>query len=193
MATWDDLKTDVFTWTSRPDLVAETELALRQAIRMAHRQAKFWRDLTTTTVVPATLDTIQQIDLSTDCPRFKQLAYVKSGTEDKYYNEVTVTDLLDNDGYARADVYWGLGEILNIRASAPEDSYEIAYYRQPITSPPESIDDWLLADYKDVVVLFAAASVLGMIGEQEIKQRADSLLVIEVTGLIADQNEITGR
>lgn len=194
MATWDDLKTDVFTWTNKPALVAETELALRQAIRTAHRQAKFWRDLAVIQTTQQSTDTtIQQIDLETECPRFKQIAYVKSATLDKYYDEATVKDLVDLDNIARTDIYWGVGNTLNIRAYAPEEYYEIAYYTQPITTPPESIDDWLLANYKDVVVLFAAGTILGTIGEQEIKQRVDQLLVIEVAGLIADQNEITGR
>lgn len=194
MATWDDLKTDVFTWTNRSDLVAETELALRQAIRTAHRQGKFWQDMTTTVLAGLPVDQpVQQIDIATDLPRFKQIAYVKSGYQDKYYSEAVAADLLDSDQYVRTNVYWGIGTILNIRGAAPEDLLEIAYYRQPITTPPASIDDWLLADYKDVVVLFAAGTVLGIIGEQEIKQRVDSLLLIEVAGLVQDQTEITGR
>ena len=194
MATWDDLKADVFTWTNRSDLVAETELALRQAIRTAHRQGKFWRDLTTTVLSALPVDQpIQAIDIETDLPNFKQICYIKSGYEDKYYSEATAVDLLDNDGYIRTNVYWGIGNTLNIRGEAAEDMLEIAYYRQPLTSPPESIDDWLLASYKDVVVLLAAGTVLGIVGEQEIKQRVDSLLLIEVAGMQQDQVEITGR
>jgi hypothetical protein len=193
MATWDDLKTDVFTWTNRPNLVTETELALRQAIRTAHRQGKFWRDITTVSIVPPTMDTIQQIDLETYCPNFKQISYIKSGARDFYYSEATAQMLLDHDGYAKVDVYWGIGNILNIRACAAENLYEIAYYRQPITAPPESIDDWLLATYKDVVVLIAAGTILGIVGEQEIKSRVDTLLLLEVAGLQQDQIEITGR
>lgn len=194
MATWDELKTEVFTYTNRSDLVAETELALRQAIRTAHRQGKFWKDITTVRLEGLGTDQpVQQIDIETLLPRYKQIVYIKSGTEDRYYDEAVASDLLDNDNYARYNVFWGLGSIINVRGYAPEESLEVAYYRQPITSPPASIDDWLLANYSSVVVLLAAGTVLGLIGEQEIKQRVDALLVLEVTGLIQDQLEVTGR
>lgn len=192
MATWAELQADVVTWTNRPTLVAETQLALRNAIRTAHRQGKFWRDLTT---VPVTLvaNQVQTLILTDTCPRMRQLAYVKDIAHDGYLEEAQILDLLDSDGFPKNDVYWGIGDNLNIRSAYGSTSYEIAYYRQPVTTPPESIEDWLLRDYFDVVVLLAAASVLGSVGEQEIKSRVDALLLVAMADMVSDQLEVTGR
>ena len=192
MATWAELVAEVYSWTARPDMVVETELALRQAIRTAHRLGKFSKDLTTVTVAPP-LQTIQTVDIETSLPRFKQLSYVKSGSLDFYYDEATAQELLDYEGYVKQNVYWNIGTVLNIRAAAAEDSYEIAYYLQPITAPPTAVVDWLLTDYSDVVMLLAVGTVLGLIGEQEIKSRADTMLALAASGLIADNTELTGR
>jgi len=192
MATWAELQADVFTWTNRPLLVAETQLALRNAIRMAHRQGKFWRDLTVVPVASVQSQT-QTIILTDTCPRMRQLAYVKDVGNDNFLSEASITDLLDSDGFHKSDIYWGVGDNLNIRSAYGATSYEIAYYRQPVTTPPESIGDWLLNDYFDVVVLLAAATILGSIGEQEIKQRVDALLLVAMADMVSDQLEVTGR
>ena len=192
MATWAEMLESVQTWTNRPDLAMEMEMALRQAIRTAHRFAKFSKDIATVQVATVQ-EPIQQIDMETVLPRFKQISYIKSGTLDKYYSEAVAQELLDYEGYALQNVYWNIGTTLNIRSDSPEESYEIAYYLQPITAPPDAIQDWLLRDYSDVVVLLAVGTILGMIGEQEIKSRADAMLALEVSGLIADNTEITGR
>jgi hypothetical protein len=192
MATWDDLKTDVITWTNKPTRVAETELALRQAIRKAHRLGKFWRDLV---ILPVTLpaDPVQSLSIADDLPRFRQIGYVNVKDTDIYFDPAETLDLLDNDKNPRLDVYYAIGEQLYIRPSQAYTQYEIAYYRQPVTTPPESIDDWLLADYRDVVVLLAASTVLGVMGEQEIKRTVDGLLAISAADLVADNIEIKGR
>lgn len=192
---WEELKAAVIQWTNKPTLVAETEMAIRQAIRIAHRQGKFWRDLTVLTLSGLDTDTaIQVIDIPTLLPRFKQIKYIRSGADETvFYKEVDAADLLSHDGYVKAGVFWGVGSSINFRGVSPEDSLEVAYYTQPITSPPESIGDWLLDSYSDLVVLLAAGNVLGMVGESEIKKRVDSLMLLEVSGLQQDQIEVTGR
>lgn len=212
MALWDDAFAEVLTWTNKPALIAETTLALRQAIRTAHRTRKFYKDLVTSpAVVPdpvgsAALDdwngiqTIALPDVTTRYRQLKSVAYPIIGNAGAVSQppplvEVEADDLFDADKYWKKDVYWVVGATLNIRASVPQDTYDILYYQQPITTPTVSVDSWILADenYREVPVLMAASTVLAILGEQEIKSRVDQLLAISISTLIADNVEATGR
>jgi hypothetical protein len=202
MTVWTDLVADIYVWTNRPDLVNETALALRNAIRTAHRQGVFWRDIVTTSV---TLDVaqVQSFSFSDKCPGMRQLVYIKSpevpssetanGTEDVYMAEAEPRNLLDLDGYPKTNVYWGIGDVAYIRALNPVATYEIGYTQQPNTNSDTLTEDWLIAEYRDVVILFAASTVLAGIGEKEIKARVDQLLIICLNNLTSDNLEVTGR
>lgn len=193
MSAWDDMMASVITWTNRPTMVNETTLALRNAIRNAHRLGKFWRDITTVIVVPNNTDQVQSISLTDTCPRMRQLAFLQDVASDAAYRETSASDLLDEDGFHKVDVYWGVGSALTFRLGRPTNQLKIGYYLQPVTSPPEAVGDWLTDAYPDVVVLMAATTILSMIGEQEIKGRVDQLLAIAAADLISDQLEVYGR
>lgn len=190
MALMDDLVDDVVVWTNRPKLVSETQLALRNAIRAAHRLGKFWRDVVTTTVIPVDSQ-IQSINLTDTCPNMRQLKYVKNVDTDFAFTEIDASDLLDHDGFRKDGVYWAMGNALSVRLNSSTSALEIAYYQQPATNPP--VLDWLLDQYRDVVILMAAGTVLGIIGEQEIKSRVDALFALAAQDLISDNIEATGR
>lgn len=193
MATWDDLQSEVFKLTNRPKLVTETQMALKSAIRAAHRQGKFWRDVTEADIAVAE-DTVQVVDLTVSCPRYRQVAYVKVLDEDHYLDPAEANDLIDRAvGIMKEDIYWATGTQLNIRCSAPAPVYTIGWYQQPIVTPPENIDSWLLDEYREVVVLYAAVTVLGAVGEESIRKTLEGLLGVAVRGLVADNTEGQGR
>lgn len=193
MPLWDDLKQEVYDHTKRPDRVAETEFALKNAIRTAHKSGKYWRDLTTASVAP-TVEVVQQIDLTNNCPRFRQLAYLKSGTLDKYYEPVTINDLLDSDNYVKLDICWGHGDKLMVRSSTPEESYTVGYYQYPdLSNPSVTLSSWILDHHRELVTIWAAVKVLSILGEQEMKQSLEKLAAIAFADLQQDNLEIHGR
>lgn len=192
MTTWAEIEAEVFTLTNRPDRQAETTIAVRNAFRTAHKAAKFWRDLTRITVTPpTTTSATQDVDLASAAPRLRGVAYLKSAETDKHYNHCTIEDLLDAEGYARYDIYYGMGSSLRIRAGTPETSYELAYYQYPILTPV-GLNSWIAEEHSDLIVLWAASSVLAIIGEQEIKGRLDQLAAVCFADLIQDNVEIRG-
>lgn len=202
MSIWTDLQADVYTWTNRPDLVAETTLALRNALRTAHRQGKFWRDLTVVDSPTLPMEQVQSFTLSTTCPRIRQISYIKTPEDSTTgYGGIELTEadprmLLDLDGYSQVDVYWALGDTLYMRARNPVEVYKVGYYLQPqmYDDPGAPLTkDWLLTDYWDVPVLLAASTVLAAIGETEIKGRVDQLVSLAISNMVADQTEVTGR
>lgn len=192
MALWDELIAEAVVLTKRPDLVNYGNLALRQAIRMAHKSGKYWRDLVELTVSPA-VQTVQEIDLAAETTRFRQVAYLRSGTTDKWYDPITVDDLIDADRYPRQDVYYGFGDKIMIRSRGPEESYRLAYYQYPVVSPTSSFASWIADEHRDLLVLWTAMTILGTVGETEIRGTLEKLALIALADLQGDSLEIIGR
>ena len=97
MTIYSDVYAGVRGWTKRPSLATETNLAIAQAVRTAHRSGKFWRDLVTVTLAGLPLDQIQQIDLAALVPNFRKIARVAPTGYDGNYDGVDVSDLFDQD------------------------------------------------------------------------------------------------
>lgn len=193
MATWAELLTEIYSLTNRPDRVAETNLALRQAVRLAHKSGKFWRDLVSTTVTLPVAQ-VQEIDIASWAPNFRGVATLGSATNElAVFNPVTIDDLLDSDNYARTNVYWGIGTKINIRAANPEELYTLRYYKYPIVFPTASFNSWIADQHADLLILWAAASVLGSLGENDIRDRLNALALVELRELQNSNIEIVGR
>lgn len=198
MPTWAELQGEVYAWTNRPTMVAETTAALKSAIRTVHKSGKFWRDLVL--VTPTGLDTsaaLQSLDIPAVVhPRMRQVAYVKIPATGEYLDAVTIDDQLDHNRLQKQNVYYGIGNSLVIRAVAPQDSYEIAAYTYPdmaFASSSANSTDWIYNEFQELVVLWSASTILSMIGEQEIKSRVDQLAQIMFADLIQDNLEVQGR
>lgn len=195
MATWANIVTEVGVWTTRPDLLGETNLAIRQAIRNLHRSGRFWRDMTVLNVTPeagAFNGTgNQRIDMDA-YPFYRQAVYLKYEDSDTFLKPVDIADLVDQDYFIRDGVYWGMGNYLQIRNSDPQASYELAFLKHPNVAGNTS-DSWILTQYPDAVTLVAATIILNAIGENEIKAKVEKLAGGEIRNLIKDNLEIENR
>lgn len=195
MSTWTDLVDEVKTITNRSDLDGETNIAVRNAIRTAHKSGKYWRDLVQVNV-PLAVDSsnpLQSIDLSAVAPRFRQMATLKYRDYDIFLKDVTIDDLLDTDDYPRVNIYYGLGATVKIRAETQQDNYTMTYYQYPVVFPQDNLSSWIVDEHRDLIVLWAASTVLATVGEQEIKGRIDQLAAVCYADLQQDNLEIRGR
>lgn len=195
MALWSDLQAKVYTLTDRPDLVNETLAALRLAVRTAHKSGKYWRDLNTyDTAVLSTTTSPQSFAVAGTVSRFRQIATIRDKNNPSvYFTEVRIDDIVDEDGYYRTDVYWAMGTMVYIRASNPSTQYTMEYYQIPVTTDASIVSSWIADEYEDAVVYLAAATVCGMVGEQEIKRTMEQLAALAIKDLQEDNIEITGR
>lgn len=194
MSQYTELVTDILAWTNRPDLTAEMNLGIKNAIRAAHRAGKLVRDLVTVQV-PLELAQIQSIDL-TAAPftKVRQVLTVKPTDVDREYTGVDVLDLYDVDGYARTNIFYQIGTTLHIRADVPVELVDINYWQQPtIPTDLTTLNDWIVEEYSDLIVLWAAATVLAAAGEQEVKTRVEGLAKIAYDDFIADNLQTVGR
>lgn len=193
MSVYSDIITQVVEWTNKPKLVLEMASAFKNQVRRAHKAGKFYRDLVVVPTGTVAIATVQQIDLSALAPRYRQLATVKSPMIDKPFDVIDVLNLTDFDGYARTNVCYVIGTQLNIRAEIPADSYEITYYQYPDLSDLDTFSDWITTNHEDVLVLGTAASILALVGEQEVKTRVEALYNVALADLISDSVEALGR
>lgn len=191
-AQYTSIRDQVYTLTNKPTLTTETDIAIRQAVRAAHRVGKFWRDLVTVPLTSVAVATVQTIDLSL-YPDFRQMASFVSPYKDAPFTPVDALSLVDPYGYLKQDVYYAIGTTLNVRAAAPSDTYTMTYWSMPVIPDITLLSDWVADKFEDYIVLHAAASVFAIIGEAEIKQRIESLAAVAKADLLADNVELIGR
>lgn len=194
MSLYTDIRDGVFVFTKRPTLTAETDLAIRQALRKAHRAGSFPRDLVTVANIPVdTTQTVQSIALSSYCPRMRQLYVVKPTGLDVYYKDDDVRSLLDLDGYPKTDIYWQIGDTLSIRPANSSPTVDIIYYSYPDYSDLTTLSDWIAMHHQDLIVLWATMAVCAIINETEVSERVSKLVEEAYEDLMEEAVEIIGR
>ena len=78
MATFLELVSDVYTVTGRPDLIAETKLAVKSATLKAHQSDFYFKDIFDTGIQFDSAAYKQQINLRAIMPRYRALKYFRS-------------------------------------------------------------------------------------------------------------------
>ena len=191
---YNSLIEDIVGWTNRPDLVPEMNMAIRNAVRTAHRAGKFVRDIVTVELPAVTIEQIQQIDY-TALPfvRYRQLHSVGPTELDMMYSSVDSLDLFDVDGYARTNVVYVIGTVIHVRANAPVSKVRVRYYQRPDVDDVTNISDWIADVHRELIVLWAASTVLTAINETDIKGRVEKLAALAYTDMIEDSLEGHGR
>lgn len=179
----------------RSSMQTLVDTQIRAAIRKGHRAGSFPRDVQTVTISNlSTSDAIQSVDLSSYCPRLRQLKAVKpTEYQDVWYHDVDLGDLLDQYGYAKTNVYWQVGSTLNVRAAAAVSSIDVYFLALPDLTNLETCDDWVLVNHGDLVAHWAASSILGILGEQEAKRGIDEMTKEFYEDLMEESVEIIGR
>lgn len=195
MSVYSDIIEGIVSWTNRPELVADMNFNIRQAIRSGHRAAKFARDIVVADFTGLDTDQIQYISINdTKLAGFQQVATLGPTGSDLQYTGVDISDLLDVDGYPRDNIFYLVGSQINIRAATPVAELTVRYLKQPVLPTDlEDLDDWIAVNHADYVILWAAATILGVSGEQEIKQRCEGYAKLARDELIAANLELVRR
>ena len=110
MATFAGLCADVYTITNRPDLVAETKLAVRSATLKAHQSDFYPRDIVESGIQFLSSDYIQQFNVYDIFPLYRALKYLRrydssgTGSAAEFYEILTTGEVLDSDGNYRTGI-----------------------------------------------------------------------------------------
>ena len=166
--------TDVVALTGRPDLESQTVLAIKAATRKLHLSDFFYKDLFETGVSFDSALFEQQLSVKEVVPRFRSVAALRkvsagidgSYTGSSYLAEEHITNMLDNYGVAKTDVFYQAGDAIKIKSSTAEQFYILSCYLYPELTD-EIYDSWIAREFGEAVMYDAAATVFKTIGFDE--------------------------
>lgn len=172
MATFAELQTDVYAITNRPDLVAETKLAVKAATLKAHQSDFYFKDLFETGIQFSTADYTQQLDVKSIIPRFRTLKYIRrydntgTGKAAEYYPILTPNELLDSYGVDKQSVAYVAGTTLNIKSFNLLQYALLGVYLNPDITDL-NYTSWVATDHPYCIEFEAARLVFKQIGFDE--------------------------
>lgn len=187
---------DVMTKTGRPELVAETQLAVRQATKFVH-MSNFWlRDCMEQRFDFPVVGYTFQVDTSL-LARYRKLRYVKKFDlatnipkegESHKLSEGSPTDLFDRYQAPRSNIYYLSGSSINVKCNSQEQSLLFAWYKYPDTNP-ESFSSWIAEAYDPIIIDKAAANIFRDTGMTEDANRLDKY-VLDIHLPVVTMNDI---
>ena len=182
--TFDELVEEVFDLTNRPDLVAETESAVRAATLKAHQSDFFSKDIFETGVEFDNLSFRQSLDIISFVTNFRALKYLKrvENAQDeigKTLDIITVDEVLDSYGVNRTDIAYVAGRHIEIRASVAFQFALLGGYAHPIVAPVEKYSSWVAEQQPFAIIREAARVIFKTIGFDEQSAAYNSLVAEE--------------
>lgn len=169
MASLSSLMTDVYTLTNRPDLVAETELAVKKATLKLHQVDFFKKDLFETGITWSPVDYIQSLEYKVIHPRWRKLDYLRKYTDGQpgdFFIQLTPQESLDRYNVQKENICYLAGDMIEIRSNT-EDTYMLlgAYLHPDITTA--GFSSWIADEHPYAIIYDAAASIFKAIGQDE--------------------------
>lgn len=184
MSTFSDLLTDIYSITNRPDLVADTKLALRSATLKAHHSDFYPKDLYETGVTFLTPAILAEFEYRTLIPRWRALKYLRhfdlvSDTPGEFFTVLDPTDVLDRYQIQKQNVCYLAGELLKIRSPDALSYALLGCYIHPDTAEA-TYNSWIALEYPNLLVFETAGSIFKMIGfdEQATFYRNESAILL---------------
>jgi hypothetical protein len=173
--TFAELLAAVIVKTNRPDLVAETTLAIQHATLQCHRSDKYLRDIYETAVAFSTSDYIQTLDYKALLPLWRGIKYLRKydavgGTAGMELQPISVDQTFDSYNIERVNVYYLAGSAYQIKCDTSEQYFLLGCYLNPNTDT-SNFSSWVAQDYPFAIVYKAAASVCEDIGLGELAAR----------------------
>jgi hypothetical protein len=169
MASFSSLLNDVYTITNRPDLIAETKLAVKQATLKMHHSDYYPKDIFETGLSWDPVSFTQSLAYKTLIPRWRTFKYLRKYSDSlpgTFFSLLSVEESLDRYMINRDNICYVAGDMLEIRSST-QDSYMLlgCYLHPDITE--EGYTSWIADEHPFAIISDAAATVFKMIGFDE--------------------------
>jgi len=168
---FSDLFQEVVTITARPDLVAETELAIRSATIKAHSIDYFSKDIHETLIEAESPDYIHGIDYISIIPNFRSIKYLRkydkaNAAVGEFISVITPDEVLDSYGRDKTDVCYIAGRVLEIRSSTKIDAMILGCYVLPVITKA-NYSSWVAELCPYAIIIEAARVIFGLTGDLE--------------------------
>lgn len=164
------LVADVKTLTNRPDLVGETELAVRAATLKAHRNDDYIKDFAEYSVQFSAADFYQTLDYKSVIPLWRKPRYIRkyttAGGPGAFLNYLEPEKVVDSYGESRTDIFYVAGMNVQIRSSDSLQYILLGAYINPDVTP-SAFNSWIADDHPFAIIYEAAAIIFKAIGFDE--------------------------
>jgi hypothetical protein len=171
---YDGILEDIFALTARPDLEAETELALRTATVNAHLCDAFPRDLFVSSVQLPNASYMFSMNIPSLFPGLRGLSQIRllDSTMQPVVvspeNEVKIIelgDIYDDYGNLKNQVAYLAGDSVNVRSYYNTYGVLVSWFKSPSLRRAE-YNSWIAQLYSTVIVYWAASIVLDTNGNE---------------------------
>lgn len=171
MALFDEVLSDVYTITKRPDLVAETKMAVKAATVKAHQSSYWDRDLYETGIEFLTEDTEQSFAYSNLIPRWRAAKYFRKhtgvvGGEGDLFKIITTDGMFDQYALQKDNIVYLAGEYFNFKSYTAFKFMLLGCYLNPITLET-TYDSWIALNHRYAIVFEAARTIFKAIGADQ--------------------------
>ncbi len=192
--TFTELLAEVYSLTNRPDLVAETKMAVKAAPLKLHQSDFYYKDLYETGVQFTAADYNQAITYRDLLPRYRAVRYIRksdvTGAGFDFIQPISTEVVLDRYGYQKSDVYYVAGEVIQIRSSTLLQYLLCGFYINPDITEA-SYSSWIALDHPYAIVYEAATTIFKGIGWDEQatvfnKLSAEQLAMIKSSNILSE-------
>lgn len=171
MATFTELCNDVYTLTNRPDLVAETKVAVKAATLKMHQSDYYYKDIYEIGVSFPTAEYLQSLEYKLLVPNWRSLKYIRktdsSGSDtDSFLQVLTPEETIDSYGMNRNNVCYVAGQTIQIRSSTQLQYVFLGCYVNPTLSEAQ-YNSWIALDHPYAIIYDSVATIFKMIGFDE--------------------------
>lgn len=170
MTTLNELCQDVYTLTGRPDLVADTQLALRAAARKFHLIDFWFRDHQEKALDLGTPNQNFSFDIPSNFTNWRKFSYIRpvdpiqGMPKDKYIKFQDPTAIFDEFGRSKTDVFYTAGTRINMKTLDSESAFLFGWYSFPNLGP-SNFASWIADMYPELLVYAATGEILNVIGQ----------------------------
>lgn len=186
-----ELVTSVMTITNRPDLVAETNLAIRRATQRLHGCESFPKDIRTVVLPVSPAAMAGAIDTSlAPFTRFRAMKWLRESVplptgRERFLTKLEPDMLTDSYGIGSTNIWWLAGSTINWNvaylSTSPSglSALELGYYQNPDTNLAtyDASNSWIAVNEPWCIIEEASAKILRLTGQLDVanalQQQAD--------------------
>lgn len=195
MSVFTELCDEVYTLTNRPDLIAETKLAVKAATLKLHQSDLYYKDLYEIGISFSTSDYVQSLEYRTVIPKYRQLKYIRktdaAGTPGNFLDVITPAMAVDKYNSIREDVCYAAGELIQIKSSNLLQYILFGCYVNPDITE-SGYNSWIALDHPFAVIFEAAATVYKAIGQDDQSTTFRNLVAEQIAMIKASNIELVG-
>jgi hypothetical protein len=192
MADFASLVADVYTLTNRPDLVAETALAVKAATLKMHKSDFYFKDLFESGVQFDQIDYLQTLKYRLLFPKYRALKYIRKfdasvapGLPGKFYEIISPEEVLDSYKIQRNDVAYVAGSVIQVRSSTKDQYCLMGVYLHPTVESPATFSSWIADEQPYAIIFEAASQIYGLLENNNAQQKYTAEAADQITELKA--------